>query len=140
MIWIVIPILVFGISVLGGVVALNNLFGSYSIAFKYLRGERLILEPEVLVVKMSQSDSGHSVVNAEVFNYSDRSINILGANTSCSCVVTDQLPVTISAGGVFKLPITLHAKPNQAVNESIVLYTDSPQHERLRVRLTSQNR
>ncbi|MCY2936598.1 MAG: hypothetical protein NT172_20855 [Planctomycetota bacterium] len=43
--WRVLPIAAFTVFKLAGLFALNSTFGSVPLAIRYLRGERLVLEP-----------------------------------------------------------------------------------------------
>jgi hypothetical protein len=132
--WKLLPIGVFCIIMLGGSFALRSAFGSVPVALRYLRGERLILEPSE--IRIDRPKNGGSVtVEALVSNMSDRPVNLMGANASCSCVVTSRLPAIVEPGGQFKLPITVNVTPDKIVDETIVLFTDHPNHVRLSVRV-----
>ena len=58
-------------------------------------------------------------------NYSGRDIAIVGASTSCSCIATAGLPLTIPARSRRDLVVRVQA-PKQAgkVHEQIYLYTN----------------
>lgn len=117
-----------------GSLALNSVFGSLPVALRYLQGERLILKREE--IRINGTDQGGSkVVETVVSNFSNRPVNLLGANSSCSCVVTGSLPFKIEPGGEFKLPITVKVAPDKILDETIVLFTDHPNYARLAFRV-----
>ncbi len=135
--WRLLPIGAFAVFMLAGSFALNSAFGSVPVALRYLRGERLILEPSAIRIDRP-AKGGEVAVEAVVSNLSDRPVILMGANTSCSCVVTGSLPVTVEPGGRFRLPVTVNVAPDKIVDETIVLFTDHPNHARLGVRVTAK--
>jgi hypothetical protein len=65
-----------------------------------------------------------AVVSASlvVRNYSDHSIEVIGAETSCSCTAAEGLPATLPPNGQATLPISVNIGLNDhPLNERIVL-------------------
>ena len=114
-------------------------FGSPRIAVRYLRGERLILEPER--IWLTDLDSEPVVVHAEIRNYTAKPVRLVGASLRCTCVFAKELPATIPAGDTFRLPLQVHALPNKPeIDEMIAIYTDDPQRPQMRLRVVGTKR
>lgn len=92
-----------------------------------------MLEPMEVVLERPEM-GGTVQFQAMVKNFADRQVNIMGANISCSCVVLTGLPSKIETGGELLLSISVNIVPDKIVNETIILYTDHPNHVRLVVR------
>lgn len=135
MFWGLLSIGAFALFMLVGSFALYTAFGSIPLAMRYLRGERVILEPSD--IRLERPKNADSLgVDAVFSNLSDRPVMLMGANSSCSCVVTRDLPVKVESGGRFTLPITVNFVRDKLVDETIVLYTDHPNQSRLGFRVT----
>jgi len=116
------------------------IFGSLPVALRFLRGERLILEPSQLRVGQL-STSTPVLASTRIRNYTSGPVRLLGSNGRCTCVVAQELPATIPAGGTYELAIEVRALPNkQVVDEAIVIYTDNRKHPRLGVRVSGFRR
>lgn len=128
--------LVAGSVVVVGAFALWLAFGSGWVGLRYLRGERLILAPgHVRVVPFSETEPG--VGTTEVRNYTAAPVRLLGSAVPCTCVRTQELPVTIPTGGRASFSIQVHATPGKRkVDETVVIYTDHPEHPFLRFRVS----
>jgi hypothetical protein len=111
-------------------------FGSLPVALRFLRGERLILEPsQVRVGKLSTATP--VMASTRICNYTSGRVRLLGFNSQCTCVVAQALPAVIPAGGTYDLAIEIRAIPNkQVVDEAIVIFTDNRKHPRLGVRVS----
>lgn len=72
-------------------------FGSTDAAWAFLRGERLSVRPRVV-------DIGTGVLGefrngtVELVNRTDSAIRVVGGTSTCSCIVTEDLPLTIPGG------------------------------------------
>ena len=132
-IWAFTPIGLFLVIMFFGSCMLSSAFGSIPVAMRYLSGERVILEPMEVVLERPEM-GGTVQFQAMVKNFADRQVNIMGANISCSCVVLTGLPSKIETGGELLLSISVNIVPDKIVNETIILYTDHPNHVRLVVR------
>lgn len=132
--WTLAPVGVFFVVMLCGAYALKSAFGSVPTAIGYLRGDRLFLDPaEILVERPKQGST--VVAGVVVSNFSDSPVNLLGANVSCSCVVTGSLPAKVGPGETIRLPITVNISPDKIVDETVILFTDHPNHAQLVVRV-----
>lgn len=82
---------------IGGLVVGSTylMFGSFSEALTYFRGEALTLSPSpVDLGEVRAADSRRVYVQAT--NRTDRAIQLIGAKFTCSCLSTDKLPLTIA--------------------------------------------
>src|SRR5262249_39798119 len=72
-------------------------FGSTDAALAYLRGERISIRPNL--VDVGEGSPGETRVTAvEVVNRTDHEIRLIGGTSDCSCVATDDLPVSVPSG------------------------------------------
>ena len=133
-IWAFTPIGLFLVIMFFGSCMLSSAFGSIPVAMRYLSGERVILEPMEVVLERPEM-GGTVQFQAMVKNFADHQVNIMWANISCSCVVLTGLPSKIETGGELLLSISVNIVPDKIVNETIILYTDHPNHVRLVVRV-----
>lgn len=132
--WMLAPVIVFFVVMLIGSIAMRSAFGTFPLAMRYLRGERLVIEPDEIHVERPK-ESGTMTVEAVLRNISSRPVNVIGANVSCSCMVTGNLPVKIEPGAAYRLPIIVNFMPDKIVDEAVVLFTDLTNHARLGVRV-----
>lgn len=109
-------------------------------AVRYLRGERLILEPTRLHAE-GLSTSAPVLVSTVVRNYTGRPVRLLGSSVRCTCVISQELPATIPPGGTFRLSLRVQALPEKPkVDEPIVIFTDHRDYPRLGVRVIGTSR
>lgn len=110
-------------------------FGSLSMSLRYLRGERLIVRSSPLYADRL-SVGVPAEVATEVWNYTPRTVALLGTSGSCTCVVAQGLPTTIPAGSDGQLRFTVRTLPGkEQIDETITVFTDSPAHPQLRIRV-----
>ncbi len=79
-------------------------FGSFSAAMAYLRGDRLIADAYTQSVGIVGGGEQPAVF-FKLTNMSNQAVEILGAKSSCTCLMMDQLPVVLPPHGVFRLRI-----------------------------------
>lgn len=111
-------------------------FGSTGDAFLYLRGHRLLIEPDVATVQDGRPGEEREAV-FRVRNLSGHPVRILGAATSCTCISTDTLPITIGPGRFcdLHLRIRLDGEPAQAFRQDVTYMSDNPAQPALAVRV-----
>ena len=69
-----------------------------------IRGDRITVEPPV--TDMGADEAGHKRrFTVHLHNHTDHTVRIVGGTTSCGCIVTDDLPVSIPPGG--SVPVTV---------------------------------
>jgi hypothetical protein len=116
-------------------------FGSIPVALRYLRGERLVVEPTTISV-----GDGFAGVEEEaaflIRNLSDKPVCILGATQSCTCLSIEQLPISILAhtSRVMRLGIRREGKSTERFEQGITYYTDSLQHPSFLLRIRGRIR
>jgi hypothetical protein len=103
------------------VVAGRHWFGSTSSALAYLRGHRLIPDAYTKSFGAATTDERPSV-NFLLTNWTEQPIKVLGANSSCTCLVTSDLPFVVPPKGRALLKVGARAKSRSG-----------PYAERLRV-------
>ena len=90
-------------------------------------GDRLI--PDSYSKSFGNAESGSVPrVTFTLANFTKRSITILGSKSSCTCVLTLNLPMEIAPSQ--KLPLNIEVltrRKTGSVSESIRLYTDIPE-------------
>jgi hypothetical protein len=119
--------------------ALN--FSSPGDAVLYLKGARLIIEPAT--VSLGQGRAGEELAGTfTARNLSSKPIMIMGASTTCDCVATEGLPVSIRARGsrVLRPRLHLEGKPPQHIVQEITYLTSSPREPAIRVRIKAEIR
>jgi hypothetical protein len=73
------------------------MFGSLDAALAHIRGERVSVRPGF--VDLGSGAPGQSVATTvELVNRTDRPVRIIGGTSDCSCVTTNDLPVTLAPG------------------------------------------
>lgn len=98
-------------------------YGSISNALQYLRGERLLVDDRVRLV--GDVKVGDQIRIPYTFtNWSDRNIKLLWAKTSCSCLVVDDLPTTITPGESRAISVGLDV-PREAseIYQKVTIYS-----------------
>ena len=112
-------------------------FGSLSHAWLYASGFRLIVDRPT--VRLPDGKPGDER-DAEflVYNFSAHPVRILGVTTSCGCLSTDKLPVTISPRGIKELRLTLHLEKSGIVEQTIIYHTDEPNSTNLAVTVSAR--
>lgn len=133
------------LALFGGMVAVTGgiswfAFGSIPVALRYLRGERLILEP-ARIHAANLTTTEPVAAYTEIRNYTPRPVQLLGASARCTCVFALDLPATIPAGRTFRLPVKVRALSDKpSVDETLIVFTDCKDRPQLRVRVSGTAR
>ncbi len=100
-------------------------------ALARLRGETLSVEPTIKDLGLGNVGETRTF-EVTLRNYSNQPIRVVGGTTSCACVATNDLPVTIPAGSALPITVTIRftGSPGRFAHR-YVLYNDS--EERLTV-------
>jgi hypothetical protein len=94
-------------------------------ALAQLRGETIAVDPPV-------SDVGHAsagetrTFEIELLNHNDTPVRIVGGTTSCACIATQDLPVTLSPSGSATISVRMKftGTPGR-FQHRFILYTDN---------------
>jgi len=99
-------------------------FGSFGSALSYLKGDRLMVDSHLKSFGEVKQGQRPSLV-FELTNTSNRSITILGAKTKCTCVLTENLPLSVPPWNrrSIKLAIKTDSR-NGSIQEPVQLFTD----------------
>jgi hypothetical protein len=119
------------LSVIGGVLLL---FGSVDTALARLRGEVLGTTPALL--DFGAAPTGTTVEQTlTVRNYSPGAVRLIGGTSDCSCLATQDLPVTIAAGDQVEIRVKLRVPQSETgqLTRTIELLSDNPKQPRLRL-------
>jgi len=101
-------------------------FGSLAVAAAYLRGERLMIRPDV--VDLGELREGEErEVCLEATNFGGVPVRIVGSRSNCSCTVTQDLPITVPPG--ISREVRVFVKPAFAdgttvFSQDVVFFTD----------------
>jgi hypothetical protein len=85
-------------------------FASPQEAMAFLRGEHVIVEQETLDLGIG-CNGEWKIGKVGVRNRSARPVRIIGGHSDCSCVMAQELPVTIEPGELVEVPIHLQYPP-----------------------------
>lgn len=100
-------------------------FGSISNALKYIRGSRCVFSPDVIDVgTVSKRIPQSAVVTA--YNLSARRMSVVGVNSSCSCIATEEFPVTLEIGETRQIHLIVRPAASGPFERTITFYTDLP--------------
>jgi Protein of unknown function (DUF1573) len=137
--WTVLTLIITSIG-LGSIAAVAiYVFGSIGSALAYFRGDRLIADAYTRSVGTVSAGEQHAVF-FKIRNMSNQAVKIVGADSSCTCVVADQLPVNVPPHGVFRLRIGVHPKKSQPgqIAEHVSLITDLESQQRLNLKISGR--
>ncbi len=100
-------------------------FGSLGHAWLYANGVRLTVDNRTIQLPDGKPGEDRDA-DFVVRNLSGKPIQILGAQTSCGCVATAKLPVTVLPGQANTLRVTLHLEQTSTgvVEQMIIYHTD----------------
>jgi len=101
-------------------------FGSFRSGLGYLRGDRLI--PDAYLKSFGIVEQGSApILKFTLTNMSNSPIKILGGNSTCTCMMPLDLPITIPRFKSIPLIIKIltHNK-HGSLSETVRLYTDFP--------------
>ena len=110
-------------------------FGSFGSGIRYLNGDRIL-------VSHSISDLGEfqpkqiKITRFELINRGSKVIQIIGSKSTCSCVMTSDLPQSINPGSMANLVVKVHpSQPAGSFSEQLTLYTDSNRQHTIELRV-----
>ena len=105
----------------------------------YLGGTRTFVEPQELSFGTARAGS---VLHLSVTfaNRAGRPVRLLGSRPDCSCVTTDNFPLTVAAGEDRRLAIDVGIAPEDvgAFEKRVAFWTDSPERQQFVVSITGQ--
>lgn len=118
-------------------VAVN--FDSPHDALLYLRGVRVVLGPEVVSIGTAPAGETRQVT-FRIRNLSSKSVTIIGATQTCTCVTADDLPITLPprTGHDLRVAIHVEGKPSERIAQDVSYFTNSPGHRALTVGIRGQ--
>jgi hypothetical protein len=113
-------------------------YGSTHAAIAHLRGERISISPRVLDMGVGQPGDVREA-SIKVSNWSESPIRLIGGTSDCSCVVTDELPLTIAPGESCSLTVKMRLSGGRGtVNRKALLMTDDKATPRVGFRLAAE--
>lgn len=113
-------------------------FGSIGAGLAIMRGDLITVEPAVLDIGQAQRGTTRTV-SVDLRNLSNQPLTVIGGTSTCKCVVTRELPLTILPGQVSRLPIDLRFSGAVGdFRQQFVLYVDSVQRPKTVGRLTGR--
>jgi hypothetical protein len=124
-------------AVLAGAAAYQ--FGSFDAALAHFRGNRVTVTPAL--VDLGAGAAGDTrEATVMVTNFTDGPVRVIGGTSDCSCVVTEDLPLTIPAGETRSLlvRVRLTGQPGIFTRTANLLTTDV-QAGVVRFRLTGRS-
>jgi hypothetical protein len=106
-------------------------FGSIGSAIAYVRGDRLL--PNVYTRSFGVAPSGRELsTEFKLTNWAGSPIRILGARSSCTCVLAAGLPATVQPRKTYVLKLRIRNRRKKGhVSEHVHLLLDDPQGKSL---------
>lgn len=112
--------------------------GSLANALPYLNGQRIVSVPSW--VDFGTRSSGQKLELAlELRNLSEDDVTLLGSFESCSCMVTNDFPLTIPAGASHAMHVEIalpKTEQTRQINHYVIYYTDCKKGQRVTVRFS----
>lgn len=123
------------VAVLGG---LAWKYGSPFEALIQARGEPIVVEPSVSQVDEAVAGEKRTFT-LRISNHQDRSVRIMGGTTTCSCITTDDLPITVppNESRPIMVRIRFGGRPG-SFQHSFVLYTDDENQQTVTASFTGR--
>ncbi len=111
-----------------------SVFGSTEAAIAELRGESLGVTPAVLDFG-SGTPGVLLTTSVTVRNYTSRPVRLIGGTSDCSCITTQNMPVTIEPGESTTIGVKLKVPSANAgqLTKRVELFTDCPNQRTLRL-------
>jgi Protein of unknown function (DUF1573) len=108
-------------------------FGSVTVALRYLRGDRLIATPTYFDLGTIEPKTDKSLI-FYIYNWTGEQIEILGSNSSCGCMTTAKLPLTLLPNQSETISIAYRSSAEgQPFEQHIDFYTDYDRKRYIRV-------
>jgi hypothetical protein len=106
--------------------------------FAHMRGDALTVEQSTKSFgDLYTGDDGFVTFN--VHNVSSSPIKILGLRTSCGCIVSDELPLTVQSDSTYPLHVKVRqTSQERVVDESLELFTNHSSQKTLSLRVTGR--
>jgi hypothetical protein len=110
-------------------------FGSANNALHWLYGCHLFVEKPVNDAWLTVEQASRPVqIEFRIVNYSAKDVDIIGASSTCSCSIVQDLPLRVPASGSAKTVLTVHmTTAGEDRAGSIDLYTNDPDCPDLRL-------
>ena len=111
-------------------------YGSPQAAIAHMRGELLSISPDYL--DFGRVSAGETVSNTLEFqNWMDVEVTIVGGTSDCSCITTDDLPLTIPARCSKAVSIRMKVPQSRsgALTRTAELWTDNESRPTIRLRM-----
>lgn len=108
-------------------------FGSLWNGSRYLRGANSLVHPTLVIVEEGiRGQKREATVTVRNLTFS--ALRIVGAATTCNCVLVDGLPLTIPPRGVQKLRITVYLESStEEVDQTVAILIDEGRLNRVPV-------
>jgi hypothetical protein len=133
--WIAITLL--AASALTGIF-LRAYLGSFSDAFAFVRGERLLVSPSNIELQPLRPGFIQTV-SCNVKNVGLTPIRLIATDTCCECTVTKGLMTHIGSGATQELEFKITSDTQQSeFNKRVVIYTDDLVMPQIAITLTSR--
>lgn len=114
------------------------LYGSPEAALASIRGERISILPGVVDVGTGAPGELLSAT-VELANRTDQPVRIVGGTSDCSCIATDDLPMTVSPRQSQSITVKIRLPSTFGLfSRRAMLLTDDPQSGRVSFRLTGR--
>lgn len=130
------PGIVAVLGTMAGVAHLSS--GSIPAALAYLRAETLSISPQLLYVGEGRPGE-MSVQSVEIRNWGEGEVLLYGGTSDCSCIVTDDLPLTIPPRGADVIRVRVRLPAAEGIfYRSASLRTSDPGMPALHLRITGR--
>ena len=117
-------------------------YGSLHAAQAVWRGEPISVDSAI--TSLGQVEGGMKIYRVvKLRNHSGKPVRIIGSMSTCTCVVPDELPVTIPANGVHQLQVLVSVPDisrtkDGVIDQSIRLLTSVPTQPEVPLRITGE--
>lgn len=100
-----------------------------------IRGDRVSAEPPVTDMGSGMAGQTHRFT-VRLYNHTNHTIRIVSGTTSCACIATDDLPVSIQPGGSVLVTVRARFKgtPGLFQQQFVFFYTDGTEQGRVLAR------
>jgi hypothetical protein len=99
-------------------------FGAVAYGLAWLRGEQLVIEPQEIDLGEVGCEQRRKL-SFEVINLGGEPIRLIGANSSCACMVTEGIPTTVPAHSTCTL-VTMILTPSETgeFTQHLIIYSE----------------
>jgi hypothetical protein len=122
--------LLLGMLAVGSILA----FGSVSAGLAKLRGDSLDVKR---YLDFGESESGETrETRTAITNYSDQPIRLIGGTSDCSCITTNDMPLTIEPGATNSIQIKFKVPANSTtcrLTRTAEIWTDCGQQRTIKI-------